>query len=310
MVKAVGYDLLTPGNHDWNYGKDRLKELGEMSGLEILAGNITQDGTAFFGNEKTDNGTYVTEVTDPDGDSVKVGVLGVFDQDIVKDTAPSNVEGLNFANDAEMATALAKQLREQGCDIVIAVSHQRDCQSFLAQTEGIDVLIAGHEHEKMNDVYKAKSGNEVTVVETGAYFENVGNLTLTYDVNNNTITGINETLVSAADAAEIESDSEVEAILDGIRADQEDQLAKVIGSTGRDLDGCWEELRIEQTGMGRLVTAAYLAETGADVAFENAGEIRISRILEAGEITWRDVIDTAPYGNYIVTKEISGLRLH
>lgn len=110
-MKAVGYDLLTPGNHDWNYGKDRLKGLGEMSGLEILAGNITQDGTAFFGNEKTDNGTYVTEVTDPDGDSVKVGVLGVFDQDIVKDTAPSNVEGLNFANDAETATAPAKQLR-------------------------------------------------------------------------------------------------------------------------------------------------------------------------------------------------------
>lgn len=172
------------------------------------------------------------------------------------------------------------------------------------------MLIAGHEHEEMNDVYKAKSGHGVTVVETGAYFENVGNLTLTYDVNNNTITGINETLVSAADAAEIESDSEVEAILDGIRADQEDQLEKVIGSTGRDLDGRWEELRIEQTGMGRLVTAAYLTETGADVAFENAGGIRISRILEAGEITWRDVIDTAPYGNYIVTKEISGLRLH
>lgn len=306
LVEAVGYDLLTPGNHDWNYGKDRLKELGEMSGLEILAGNITQDGAEFFGND----GTYIKEIIDTDGDSVKVSVLGVFDQDIVKDTAPSNVEGLNFADDAETATALAEQLREQdGCDIVIAVSHQLDCQSFLAQTEGIDVLIAGHEHSELDAEYEDKDGNSVRVVETGAYFENVGNLTLTYNVKDEEITEIDETLVSAAEAAEIDSDQEVEAILNEIRAGQEEQLTEVIGSTGRDLDGRWEELRIEETGMGRLVTAAYLAETGADVAFENAGGIRIGRILEAGDITWRDVIDTAPYGNYIVTKEISGQDL-
>lgn len=306
LVEAVGYDLLTPGNHDWNYGKERLKELGEMSGLEILAGNITQDGAAFFEND----GTYVKEIQDTDGDSVKVGVLGVFDQDIEKDTAPSNVEGLSFANDAETANALAKQLREQGCDIVIAISHQLDCESFLAQTEGIDVLIVGHEHTELTDTeYEDKNGNPVRVVETGAYFENVGNLTLTYDVHNKTISEIDETLVSAQEAANITSDPEVEAILNDIRAGQEEQLTEIVGSTGRDLDGRWEELRIKETGMGRLVTAAYLAETGADVAFENAGGIRIGRILEAGDITWGDVIDTAPFGNYIVTKEISGQDL-
>lgn len=80
LAEAVGYDLMTPGNHDWNYGKDQLKELGGLSGLQILAGNITQGGTAFFEND----GTYIKEISDTDGDSVKVGVLGVFDQDIKK----------------------------------------------------------------------------------------------------------------------------------------------------------------------------------------------------------------------------------
>ena len=50
-MKAVGYDIITPGNHDWNYGKDRLKELAELSGVRMLAGNITQDGRNFFGND-------------------------------------------------------------------------------------------------------------------------------------------------------------------------------------------------------------------------------------------------------------------
>ena len=305
LVHAVGYDLMSPGNHDWNYGKDRLKELGDLSGLEILAGNVTQNGTSYFEND----GTFVREVRDEDGDTVKVGVLGVFDPDVKDDTAPSNVEGLDFADDAKSASALAKQLREQGCGIVIAISHQLDCESFLAKTEGIDVLIAGHEHTVTDTEYKDRDGKPVKVVETGAYFANVGNLTLTYDVQKQSIEKAEETTVSAREAANLPSDPEVAKILDEIRAGQEAQLTEVLGATGRDLDGRWEELRIGETGMGRLVTAAYLEETGADVAFENAGGIRIGRILEAGDIMWRDVIDTAPFGNYIVTKQISGQAL-
>ena len=79
-----------------------------------------------------------------------------------------------------------------------------------------------------------------------------------------------------------------------------------MGTTGVDLDGRWENVRIGQTGLGRLVTASYLEETGADIAFENAGGIRTGRILEKGDITYRDIIDTAPFGNYIVTKQITG----
>lgn len=305
LVKAVGYDIITPGNHDWNYGKDRLKELAELSGVRMLAGNITQDGHDFFGND----GTFIKELKEEDGDSVKIGVLAVFDQDVKKDTSPSNIEGLTFADDAKTASALAKKLREQGCQIIIAVSHQLDCEDFIADTEGIDVLIAGHEHAAVDTAYPDKNGNPVKVVETGAYMENIGNLTLTYSVQTGTVEQIEETLLTVSEAADIESDPEVAAILDQINERQQEQLSRVVGSTGRDLDGRWENLRIEETGMGRLVTAAYLEETGADIAFENAGGIRLGRILKAGDVTYQDVIDTAPFGNYIVTKEITGEEL-
>lgn len=305
LVNAVGYDIVTPGNHDWNYGKDRLKELADLSDVQMLAGNITQDGENFFGND----GTYIKEIQEDDGDTVKVGVLAVFDQDIKNDTAPSNIEGLAFADDAETATVLAEKLREQGCQIIIAVSHQLDCEAFLADTAGIDVLIAGHEHAVIDQSYPDKDGKQVEVLETGSYFSNTGNLTLTYDIQTGTISQIEETVVSAREAAGITSDAEVETLLMQIEARQQEQLSKVVGTTGRDLDGRWENLRVEETGMGRLVTAAYLDETGADVAFENAGGIRIGRILEAGNVTYQDVIDTAPFGNYIVTKKITGKDL-
>lgn len=297
LVAAVGYDAMTPGNHDWNYGKDRLKELGTAANLSILAANVVSEGQPFFEN----NGYLIKQI-----DGVQVGVFGVFDQDIQNDTAPGNIQGLAFLNDASCATEMARQLRQQGCDVVVALSHQLYCDQFIGQTQGIDVLIAGHEHATIHQTYPDAQGKPVTVVETGKYFENAGMLSITYDTQARRVRAVEETLLTAAHAAQWENDTVVEALLDTIHARQKSQLTKVIGATGQDLEGRWENLRIGETNLGRIVTQAYLQETGADIAFENAGGIRMGRILPAGPITYQDVLDIAPFGNYIVTKQITG----
>ncbi|MEG0276896.1 MAG: bifunctional UDP-sugar hydrolase/5'-nucleotidase [Coprobacillus sp.] len=297
LVKSVGYDVIVPGNHDWNYGQDQLKALGKQSGASLLAGNIIKDGIAFFEND----GTYTKIV-----DGVKIGVIGVFDQDIKDDTAPRNISGLDFLNDAKKASELANKLRGEGCEIVLGVSHQLDCEAFISQTSGIDVLIAGHEHTVSNKDYQNVDGKKVKVVETGSYFQNVGSLTITYNTENDSILSIDESLLSIKDAKALTSDLGVTQLLSHINQRQQGKLEDIVGTTGYEIDGRWETLRIQETGMGRLVTAAYLKETGADIAFENAGGIRIGRKLSAGNITYRDVIDIAPFGNYIVTKQVTG----
>lgn len=297
LMKVVGYDAMTPGNHDWNYGKDRLKELSELADTPILAGNVTKDGQSFFGND----GTLIKQV-----DGVKIGLLGVFDQDIKDDTAPRNIEGLSFANDAQTATELAAKLRKEGCEIVVALSHQLRCEEFLQQTKGIDVLIAGHEHSTLEETYSDADGRTVEVVEVGCYFEKAGLLSITYHPDEKQIVSIKEELLTSEEAAALPANEEVAALLQTINDRQKQTLRQVVGTTGQELDGRWENLRIGETGMGRLVTAAYLYETGADIAFENAGGIRLGRLLPAGNLTYQDIIDTAPYGNYIVTKQITG----
>lgn len=297
LVAAVGYDAMTPGNHDWNYGKERLKELGSLANVAILAGNVTSGGQPFFEG----SGSLIKEV-----DGVRVGVFGVFDPQIQNDTAPGNIQGLTFLDDAAYATQTAAELREQGCEIVIALSHQLYCDEFIAQTEGIDLLIAGHEHATVDTTYPDAQGRQVTVVETGKYFENAGSLSITYDTEKDSITAVEETLLTAKDAAELEPDPTVTSLLQAISDRQSNQLAQVIGLTGQDLEGRWENLRIGETNLGRVITQAYLDETGADIAFENAGGIRLGRVLPAGNITYKDVIDIAPFGNYIVTKQITG----
>lgn len=297
LLKAVQYDAMTPGNHDWNYGKDRLKELEKMSGIPILAGNVTEEDSAFFGND----GTFVKTVN-----GIKIGVVGVFDPEIRDSTAPRNTEGLTFSDDAKRASELAGQLREQGCDIVIALSHQLYCDEFVSRTHGIDLLLAGHEHVVIDESYPDADGKQVPVMETGSYFEQVGLVSISYDKSAKKILSITEELTNTATAGGLTSDTEVTAVLDSINARLTKQLTQVVGITGVELDGRREELRVWETGMGRIVTAAYLEETGADIAFENAGGIRLGKLLPAGDITVSNIVETAPFGNYIVTKEITG----
>lgn len=297
LLKAIQYDAMTPGNHDWNYGKDRLQELEKLSEVPILAGNVTEEGRGFF----TNDGTLVKTV-----DGVKIGVLGVFDPILVDSTAPRNTTGLTFSDDTQKATELAGQLREQGCDIVVALSHQLDCEEFVSKTQNIDLLLAGHEHAVMDESYPDADGKQVPVMESGSYFKQVGLVSISYDQSKKEILSITETMTGSATAGVLVSDAGVTSVLDGINGRLTEQLTQVVGTTGVELDGRREELRIQETGMGRIVTAAYLEETGADIAFENAGGIRLGRLLTVGDITVGDIVDTAPFGNYIVTKEISG----
>ena len=92
-----------------------------------------------------------------------------------------------------------------------------------------------------------------------------------------------------------------------IKGEQEETLNKDVGKTPVSLDGDWYQLRLGETNLGRVVTDAYLMETGADIAFENAGGIRAS--IKSGTVTYGDIIGVSPFGNYIVTKEITGRQL-
>ena len=121
LMKACGYDAMTTGNHDWSYGKDRLKELGGIANVKILSGNIKNtDGTSFF-----DTDALVKEIT-KNGKTLKIGVFGVSDPEMKNKTTPSNVEGLDFQDAVAYARKEAAALKAEGCDVVIALSHTLD----------------------------------------------------------------------------------------------------------------------------------------------------------------------------------------
>ena len=304
LMKACGYDAMTTGNHDWSYGKDRLKELGGIANVKILSGNIKNaDGTSFF-----DTDALVKEIT-KNGKTLKIGVFGVSDPEMKNKTTPSNVEGLDFQDAVSYAKKEAAALKAEGCDVVIALSHTLDPKNVAAQVDGVDLWLCGHEHIELSESVTTPDGSKTYVSESGHYLNSVGliNLNCTMDENGSVHVDYEKTSVDYEAAQNYPKDASVTAVLDTIKAENETELNRVIGTSPVELDGVWEHIRIGQTNLGNVITDAYLLATGADIAFENAGGIRAS--IAAGTVTYGDVINVSPYGNYVVTKKLTGAQI-
>lgn len=309
LFSAVGYTAMTPGNHDFNYGAAHLAELGTDSGVPILSCNIL--------SEETGEPVFTPSVG-LTVQGLRVGVIGVTSPDIYDDTAPANVEGLVFADPVEPVQDEIDRLHAEGCTLIFVLAHLGDSpvlewtsERLVSGTTGIDVLIDGHTHDVENRLVDWKDGEgQALCVQTGAYFENVGVLTLTVDRETGRPVSLStdcETLVSAADAAELTPDEAVEAQVEAIESRQSVILGNEIAVSPKAAPYSWEDVRCGQTAIGTLVADAYLAETGADVACENAGGIRGG--IPKGSVTGGDVLAVAPFGNTVVTKEITGETL-
>ena len=304
LMKACGYDAMTTGNHDWSYGKERLKELGGIANVKILSGNIKNtDGTSFF-----DTDALVKEIT-KNGKTLKIGVFGVSDPEMKNKTTPSNVEGLDFQDAVDYAKREAATLKAEGCDVVIALSHTLDPKNVAAQVDGVDLWLCGHEHIELSESVTTPDGSTTYVSESGYYLNTVGliDLNCTMDENGSVHVDYKKTSVDYEAAQNYPKDASVTAVLDTIKAENETVLNRVIGTSPVELDGVWEHIRIGQTNLGNVITDAYLLATGADIAFENAGGIRAS--IAAGTVTYGDVINVSPYGNYVVTKKLTGAQI-
>ena len=304
LMKDVGYDAVTPGNHDWSYGAERLKELEEIGGFQILAANVTtENGTDFF-----EENYIIKEVTADDGTKLKVGVVGVIDDEFYSSTASDNIKGLKFEEEAQEATKIAAYLSDvEKCDIILAMTHQSDCKEFVANIKGIDAVLAGHEHILLDESYPDSEGKLVPVVEAGYYMNHIGVMELTLDADSKEILSVEERFYAMENTNDIAENEQVKENISQIEKQQQTILSQTIGDTEKAYPYTWEDIRIAQQDIGKLVTESYLNFTGADVAFENAGGIRAG--LEAGEITYQDVISISPYGNIVITKKLTGKEI-
>lgn len=352
---ADGYDATTPGNHDWSYGADKLRT---MTGYSTTSSPFAM----LCANATSSNGVWSSSITrtlsrtwkDNEGTStfnyqIKVGVVGAMDESLGSSLRTDLVAGTSFSSAANAINAEAKRLREvEGCNVVVCIAHTLNAKTFAAQLDGVDALIAGHEHINLDENVTGADGKPVRVVEAGSAFAEVGLLSIPYKydtkgtetTDDDTVSvyagDSDEKLYTAKDVNDLLADPNNQSILNDVHSTKikplddvfEAESNKVLGTStanyfyGEDKFGThgWEmvrttDFRPSKTGdttkaqtIGHVICSSYLDLTGADLAIENAGGIRGG--ITAGDVTAGNVIAISPYGNTVETWTMTGADFH
>ncbi len=207
----------------------------------------------------------------------------------------------------DYAQERANSLKQQGYQIVICLTHCIDPVALASSVDNVDLWVAGHDHKQIAQTVTTPNGGKSYVVENTSNLNTIGNVEIecTLDANGNVASlSMEEKTVSYEEGFYIPEHPDMLSRIEELKAEQAPLLEKVVGYSPEYLDGSWENIRIGETGLARAVTNAYLLETGADVAIENAGGIRSS--ITKGDVTYQDVLNVSPFGNYVVTMRLTG----
>lgn len=295
IMNAIGYDAMAAGNHDFNYGQERLVELNEMTEFPIMAANV-----------KKANGTNLLEsyvIKEVAG--VKVGIFGLATPETLFKSHPKGVEGLKFDDPVETALKMVAALEDK-VDIIIALGHlgidEESVDTSIKVIEsvpGIDVFVDGHSHSVLTE---GKLVGDTLLVSAGEYGKYLGVVELV--VEDGSLVSKKANLISKEDAAEVEEDEAIMEIVKEINDMVEAVMNEVVGEAAVTLDGERAQVRAGETNLGNLITDVFIEATGADVALTNGGGIRAS--ITAGEITRKDIITVFPFGNSLEVKKVTG----
>ncbi|MFF2092902.1 5'-nucleotidase C-terminal domain-containing protein [Paenibacillus sp. NPDC058174] len=300
VMNKMGYDAAVPGNHEYNYGYERLLELENEMTYPLLSANtrVTKDQTLLYK-------PYVIKEVD----GVRIGIFGLTTPETAYKTHPNNVKGLSFTNPVKEAQAIVGELKDK-TDIIVALGHiGQDAASedtslkLLKEVSGIDVFIDGHSHTVLKDGLVA--GNGTLLASAGEYTKYLGVVDLWFD--NGKVVKKQAALIDQKQAAAIKPNAEVTALVADIQKSQEAILTQEVGKAAVKLEGTRELVRASETNLGNLIADAIRDAAGADIGLTNGGGIRAS--INEGIITKGDVITVLPFGNQIVTLKVSGADL-
>lgn len=307
MMNVTGYDVVTLGNHEFDYGYAQLKENMTKADFKILCANVYgEDGTPIFDA----NYTYTTK------SGVKIGFFGMETPEAQTKANPALIKGLKF--DTDLKAVAEKQLEAlKDDDVVIALSHLGVDDSSKPYTsydlynaaKGIDFIIDGHSHSVMT---KGKNGEPIQ--STGTKFANIGVIVIddaSKKIESNSLYEIKEDTAKDATVA-----AAAQKIID--RIDKE--YGAVFAKSKVELNGAKAPNgnRDGETNNGDLITDAMLWKVMQNkegltvnedhvVAITNGGGIRAA--IKVGDVTKKDIKTVLPFGNTIEVIYVTGTEL-
>jgi len=290
---ALGVDYAVPGNHDFDFGDEVLRDRIRESRFPWLAANIFDNHTG-----RPFEGLQAYTLRELGG--VTVGLFGV----LLPETEVSSSVGpdTHIKDICDAARPAVSRLRAQGATVLIALTHlelEQDRQ--LARCVQVDAIIGGHDHERVED---RTTGTPIFKVAADAV--ELGRLTLDVDARSGAVRKLDWSVLKVTrkvpeDPAFAEAMRRYHSLVA--------ELAQPVGQTPVPLEARKKAVRSQETNLGTLIADALREASGTDVALVNGGAIRGDTVFAAGELTRRELLSIFPYADKLVRLQVPGTTL-
>lgn len=298
IMNAIGYDAMVVGNHELDFGADELKQRIQQAKFPILGANIVQS------QSKTPfTKPYVIKTVA----GTKVGILGLAYPNTSLTTARKNVTGLRFEDPREAAGRFIPQMRKEGAQIIIVLSHYglSADQDLAAAVPGIDVIVGGHSHNRMKEAMQV---GHTLIVQAGAHGSDLGRLDLT--IQNGRISSHRHSLI-VLDHKAVAADSEIAALIEQKykKKDPQPPIGEAIGPIVR-AQTLAEQLpakRDQQSPADSLFADILRSRTGAEVALLPGVGYGVAMTMPM--ITEDQLRNFIPHDSKVVTMTLTGAEL-
>ena len=320
LMNAAGYDAATPGNHEFDYGMDRAKELMRDADFPYLSCNWVDLRT---------NLRVLPEIKVFVRGGVRIAFVGITTPETFTKSTPAyfmNKAQTKYIYDIlggedgqKLYSAVQKAVDKAKClaDVVIGLGHLGvdpssspwTSEEVIAHTTGFDAFIDGHSHTVMENKQVADaSGRMVTLTQTGSYFANVGEMTIAPDGT------ISTRLVSTYDQEDVAVAAEQAAWVSSV----DEMLGEKIAvadtkfyitdpATGK------RRIRSGETNLGDFVADGIytyfneVEQLHCDIAIMNGGGIRSDE--DAGYWTFKTCKQVSPFGNVACLMSVTGKQI-
>ena len=309
MMNAAGYDVVTLGNHEFDYGYAQLKENMSKAKFKVVCADVfNEDGTPIFDASYT----YTTK------SGVKVGFFGMETPETQTKANPALIKGLTFADKDAFTKAAADQVAAlKDADVVICLAHLGvDAESapyrstdLYAAVKGIDFIVDGHSHTVMT---KGEKGEPIQ--STGTAFKNIGVIVIddaSKKIESNSLYEIKEDTAKDATVA-----AAAKVIVDRVN----NEYGVKFATSKVELNGAKAPNgnRDSETNNGDLITDAMRWKVLQNkdgltvnedhvVAITNGGGIRAA--IAKGDVTKKDINTVLPFGNTVAVVYVTGEQL-
>lgn len=309
-MNAVGYDAMTVGNHEFDFGFETAMNYKKLLNFPILSSNVYKDGKSVYAP---------SAIIEKNGK--KYGVIGVTTPETATKTHPNNIIGVSFLDPVASVTAEMKKLQGK-VDAFIILSHLGIDTTTKEAWRGDNlankiagnkdfknnaiVILDGHSHSVIEN---GELKNTVMLAQTGTALANIGKVT--FDLQNKVASNLKASMIKEADTKEVTQDAAVKAIVDTAKDNFGKATSEVVFHNPVQLQGERNDVRTRETNLGNAIADAMEAysvngfDAAGDFAVTNGGGIRAS-IEGNKDVTIGDIIKVLPFGNTITQINVKG----